>query len=129
MQNVFAALVLALFSHAAQAAAPPPGNAERGAAIYERCIACHSLARNRTGPKHCGLIGRAAGSQEGYRYSEALRAWGKVWDAETLDVFLENPRATVPGTKMTYAGVKNAQERADLIAYLIRETGPGGACP
>jgi cytochrome c len=120
---------LGLLSLAAQAAAPPPADAERGAVIYERCIACHSLARNRTGPRHCRLIGRAAGTQEGYRYSKALRAWGKVWSAETLDVFLENPRRTVPGTKMTYAGVKDASERADLIAYLIRETGPNGACP
>ena len=105
------------------------GDADRGAKIYERCIACHSLTRNRSGPRHCGLIGRAAGTQEGYRYSKAMRTWGKVWTPETLDEFLENPRRTVPRTRMGYAGVKDAGERADLIAYLIRENSPGGSCP
>ncbi len=105
------------------------GDADRGAKIYERCIACHSLARNRTGPKHCGMIGRVAGTQKGYRYSKAMRAWGKVWTPESLDEFLENPRRTVPRTRMGYAGVKDAGERANLIAYLIRENGPGGSCP
>jgi cytochrome c len=108
--------------------AAPRGDAARGAALYDRCIACHSLERNRTGPKHCGLFDRAAGGAEGYRYSKAMRDWGQRWTAESLDTFLENPRKTVPGTRMTYAGVKDAQERADLIAYLMRENAPGGVC-
>jgi cytochrome c len=110
------------------ALAAPRGDAQSGAALYDRCIACHSLERNRTGPKHCGLFDRAAGEAEGYRYSKALRDWGERWTAESLDIFLENPRKVVPGTRMTYAGVKDAQERADLIAYLMRENAPGGIC-
>jgi cytochrome c len=104
------------------------GDPARGAEIYGRCIACHSLTRNRTGPKHCGLFGRTAGTQAGYRYSNAMRESGIVWTEETLNAFLENPRAAVPSTKMGYAGIKDAQERADLIAYLKHANEPGGAC-
>lgn len=104
---------------AAAAAASPPGDAGRGAEIYERCQACHALARNRTGPKHCGLLGRAAGTAPGFfGYSEALKDSGIVWSVESLDRFLADPLGTVPGTRMGYAGVKESQERADLIAFL-----------
>ena len=99
-------------------ATPPQGDAGRGEVIYERCQACHSLQRNRSGPRHCGLIGRQAGSLEGYTYSPALKASGLVWSENTLDRFLENPFNVVPGTRMGYAGVKDPQERADLIAFL-----------
>jgi cytochrome c len=101
-------------------AAPLDGDAERGRQIYERCQACHSLERNRSGPKHCGLAGRKAAGVEGYRYSRALQEAGIVWSAETLDRFLEDPLGTVPGTRMAYAGVKDGQERADLIAFLLQ---------
>ena len=84
-----------------------------------RCQACHALERNRTGPKHCGLIGRTAGTAPGFRgYSAALKGSGIVWSAESLDRFLADPLGTVPGTRMGYAGVKDPQERADLIAFL-----------
>lgn len=109
-------MLLALL--ALPAAALPDGDAQRGAAVYERCQACHSLNRNRTGPKHCGLIGRRAGGVEGFTYSRALRNSGIRWNAESLDRFLENPFKAVPGTRMGYAGVKDPQERADLIAFL-----------
>jgi cytochrome c len=91
---------------------------ERGEALYERCQACHSLERNRTGPKHCGLIGRRAGSLPGIEYSPAMRGWGIVWTRENLDRFLADPPGTLPGTTMGYAGIEDAGERADLIAYL-----------
>ena len=100
------------------AAALPEGDATRGKMIYERCQACHSLQRNRSGPKHCGLLGRKAGSLDGYSYSRALKDSGIVWSRETLDRFLENPFEAVPGTRMGYAGVKEPQARADLIAVL-----------
>lgn len=98
------------------------GDPAKGEAIYKRCGGCHSIDRNRVGPKHLGLFGRKAGSVEGFNYSQAMRDSGIVWDETTLDKFLENPRGMVPGTKMTYAGVKDAQERADLIAYLKQAT-------
>ena len=89
-----------------------------GAQVYERCAACHSLERDRTGPRHCGLIGRRAGSIPGFDYSEAMRASGITWDEATLDRFLEAPTRAVPGTSMGYAGVDDERDRRDLIAYL-----------
>lgn len=114
-----AVLLLSALPAAAAPAGEAAGNPERGAAIYERCQACHSLERNRSGPKHCGLLGRAAGAAAGFGgYSAALEHSGIVWTAESLDRFLADPRGAVPGTRMGYAGVKDAQERADLIAFL-----------
>ena len=110
--------VAALLAASAPVPAAAPGDAARGGAIYERCQACHSLTRNRTGPKHCGLLGRAAGGVEGYGYSKALRESGITWTPESLDRFIENPFEAVPGTRMGYAGVQDPQERADLIAFL-----------
>ena len=105
------------------------GDPMRGAAIYERCGGCHSLERNRTGPRHCGLFGRKAGVVPGFHYSPAMKQSGIVWSRETLDKFLENPRKDVPGTAMTYAGIKDAKERADVIAYLERANADKTECP
>ena len=100
------------------AAALAAGNPQAGAAIYERCAACHSLAHDRAGPRHCGLFGRRAGSVPDYPYSDALKRSGLVWNEQALDRFLANPLRAVPGTSMGYAGVSDDEERADLIAYL-----------
>ena len=86
------------------------GNAQRGEDIYTRCLACHALAHNRVGPRHCGLFGRKAGSVPNYAYSTAMKKYGITWNEEALDRFLENPLKTVPGTKMGYAGVKRRQD-------------------
>ena len=104
------------------------GDANSGAEIYQRCLACHSLEHNRSGPRHCGLFGRPAGSLSGYPYSKAMKASGVVWDESSLDRFLENPLKAMPGTKMAYAGVKDPQERADLIAYLRQATRDPAVC-
>jgi cytochrome c len=109
------------------ATAAASGDAARGAQIYERCAACHSLERDRTGPKHCGLFGRRAGSLPGFEFSPALRSSGILWDERTLDRFLAAPTKVVPGTSMGYAGVDDPRERADLIAYLKR-AGDSPAC-
>jgi len=112
-------LPVILLLSASLAAAVPAGDPQRGTAVYERCQACHALDRNRTGPKHCGLIGRPAGTVPEFRgYSDALKTSGIVWDRASLDRFLADPLGTVPGTRMGYAGVKDPQERADLIAFL-----------
>lgn len=105
-------------SDAAPAAAPIEGDPARGEQVYAMCIGCHSLEVDRTGPRHCGLVGRHAASVPGFEYSDALVASGLVWDVSTLDRFLADPMATVPGTKMTFAGVKDDAERRDLIAWL-----------
>ncbi len=94
------------------------GDAARGQEVYARCAACHSLAVDRTGPRHCGLIGRKAGTVAGFIYSNSMRRSGIVWSRRTLDRFLADPLRAVPGTAMGYDGVKDASERADLIAYL-----------
>jgi cytochrome c len=98
------------------------GDARAGEAIYARCLACHALAYDRTGPRHCGLFGRRAGSVPGFAYSTAMQASGIVWNTGTLERFLADPMATVPGTAMGYAGIPDARERADLIAYLAEAT-------
>jgi cytochrome c len=94
------------------------GDAKRGEPIYARCAACHALEYDRTGPRHCGLLGRTAGTVQGFAYSSALKRSGIVWSAATLDRFLADPMRAVPGTSMGYDGVKDARERSDLIAYL-----------
>jgi len=94
------------------------GNAMHGQQIYEsRCIACHSPDANRVGPMHRGLFGRKAGSVAGYAYSKALKGTDFVWNEETLDKWLTNPQAFVPGQKMNFK-VASPQDRADVIAYL-----------
>lgn len=100
-----------------------------GEELYGRCLACHAIGANRTGPQHCGLFGRKAGTAPGFDgYSQAMRASGIVWNARTLDRFLKEPLAVVPKTFMTYAGVTEAADRADLIAWLAEATKPGEAC-
>ena len=103
-------------------AALAAGDPAAGEAVYSRCLGCHALEYNRTGPKHCGLIGRYAGSAAGYEYSPAMKSSGVVWNEKTLDRFLADPPGTVPGTTMTYAGVPQAKDRADLIAYLEQQS-------
>ena len=93
-------------------------DAERGKELYARCEACHALAYDRVGPRHCGLAGRRAASVPGFAYSDAMKKSGITWTAKTLDRFLADPARVVPGTTMTYAGVPDAKDRADLIAYL-----------
>lgn len=116
MLRVALAAALALSVGAAEAA----GDAKRGEQLYARCAACHALAYDRVGPRHCGVIGRRAGSIEGFEYSAAMKKSGIVWNAKTLDRFLAAPMQRVPGTTMTYAGVADAEERADLVAYLAQ---------
>mgnify|MGYP006175239305 CR=1 FL=1 len=105
-------------------AALAAGDPAAGEAVYSRCQGCHALEYNRTGPKHCGLLGRRAGSVPGFDYSPAMKRSALVWNEKTLDRFLSAPLRTLPGTTMTYAGVPEAGERADLIAYLKQQSCP-----
>jgi cytochrome c len=110
----------------AQAADPVAG--ER---IFKRCLACHMVgedAKPRVGPVLNGLIGRKAGTYEGFKYTEANRNSGIVWDEATLTEYLRNPRAKIPGTSMAFPGIKKDEEIADLIAYL-KQFGPDGKPP
>lgn len=102
-------------------AALAAGDPAAGEAVYSRCQGCHSVEYNRTGPRHCGVVGRRAGSVPGFGYSPAMKRSKLVWNEKTLNRFLADPPKTVPGTTMTYAGVDDPKERADLIAYLERQ--------
>jgi len=93
------------------------GDPSRGKTLYQACQACHSIDENDLGPKHRGVVGRRAGSIEDYAYSAALKSSGLTWDEATLDRWLTNPSALVPGTKMFFQ-VGDGQNRADIIAYL-----------
>lgn len=114
---------------AATEALDDPAALRRGEQVYSRCVACHAIEANRTGPQHCGLFGRQAGTAPGYdAYSPAMRHAKIVWDDRSLDRFLQAPTEFLPGTAMGYAGVKDARERADLIAWLRVATRAGEAC-
>jgi cytochrome c len=112
------AVMLAALMALAAAQAEADGDAMHGQQIYEsRCIACHSPDANRVGPMHRGVFGRKAGSLVDYTYSKALKGAAFVWNDETLDKWLTNPQAFVPGQKMNFK-VPKAEDRADVIAYL-----------
>lgn len=97
------------------------GDAERGALIYDsRCIGCHSLAANRIGPRHDDVFGREIGALDDFDYSEALQKAGGTWDRASLDLWLADPEAYLPGQRMNVM-VSEPQDRADLIAFLRRE--------
>jgi len=119
--RLLAGPILAFAAGAAVAATK--GDPKAGEEIYSRCLACHALASDRVGPRHCGLFGRRAGSVKGFEYSDAMKRYKVVWNEKTLDHFLANPLKVVPGTNMTYAGVSDPRERADLIAYLKEANG------
>ncbi len=96
-------------------------DAAAGAKVFKtQCTVCHSpvAGKNLVGPSLFGIVGRQAGSAPGFHYSAANKGSGVTWDAATLDKYLPNPRAFIHGTTMSYAGLKNDTQRADLIAYL-----------
>lgn len=96
------------------------GDPARGQRIFAQCATCHSLDAgvNRVGPSLHGIIGRPAGQVAGFRYSDANRNSGITWSEQELFNYLENPRARVPGTIMAFVGLRNPQQRADVIAYI-----------
>jgi len=94
------------------------GDPLHGKAIYEsRCMACHSLDRSRIGPAHRGVFGRHAARVADFDYSPALRSSSVIWNAHTLDRWLTNPEAFIPGQKMGFS-VPDPRDRADVIAFL-----------
>lgn len=90
-----------------------------GEKVFGKCKACHKVdGSDGTGPHLNGVVGRAVGSAAGYGYSDAMASHGGNWDAVALDAFLTAPKTAVPGTKMSFAGLPKAEDRANLIAYL-----------
>ena len=96
------------------------GNAAAGQRVFMQCRTCHAIEAgvNRVGPSLHGIVGRHSGIMPGYTYSAANKNSGKTWDEATLFAYLENPRAYIPGTKMSFVGLRNPQQRVDVIAYL-----------
>lgn len=96
-----------------------------GARQFRRCQSCHTLnegGRHTVGPNLHGIMGRAAASAEGFSYSRQLTEAGLTWNVETLDAWIENPRALVPGNRMSFVGLRDAADRRDVIGYLAVET-------
>lgn len=125
-RSAFAAWMLGGLMVAATAApAAAEGDPDKGKKVFNQCRACHSLepGQHRVGPSLAGMWGREAGTAEGFtRYSDPMKEADVVWDAQTLDAYLADVRGYIPGNRMTYPGVRNADQRADLIAYLKQET-------
>ncbi len=117
------AIGVVLGSTGASAALHSP-EVERGARMFRFCASCHSLKAGefRVGPPLAGVIGRRAGAVAGYRYSNALRQSGILWNATTLDAWLANPKKFVPGNRMRFSGIRNDRARAALIAFLETAT-------
>ena len=108
--------IMALFSSA---------SAAEGAKVFKKCAACHSIKEdgaNKIGPALWGVLGRAAGSVPGYKYSKAMAAHGKNWSFEEMNGFLIKPKDWIKGTKMSFVGLKNAKDRAAVILYMNENT-------
>jgi cytochrome c len=103
-------------------AARADGDAARGEVRFQECAACHKLdaGANAIGPSLHGIFSRKAGELGDFRYSPAMKRSGIAWTPETLDRFITDPQAMVPGNRMPFAGIANAGDRADLIAYLSK---------
>ena len=105
-----------IFSSSADAA-----NAKKGEKTFRKCVACHSItkgARHKIGPNLFGIVGRPSGKALKYTYSKAIRSENLVWDESTLNDFIKNPKKLIEKTKMSFAGIRNDNQRANLIEYL-----------
>ena len=100
------------------------GDATAGKKVYNKCKTCHALeaGKKKLGPTLHGIIGRTAGTVEGYKYSDVMKESGIVWTEENIDAYLAKPKEFMPGNKMVFPGLKKDQQRADVIAYLKEAT-------
>jgi cytochrome c len=117
-------LIGAIVLVGAAAAARADGDPARGEKRFEECATCHTLERgvNNVGPSLFGLFGRKAGEIADFRYSPALKKSGITWTPQAFDTFIADPQKQVPGNRMPFAGMPDAGDRADLIAYLQKAT-------
>ena len=100
-------------------------SAANGEKIFKKCLSCHSIAKegkNKIGPKLFGVLGRQAGSISDYKYSKAMASHGKIWSLDEMNNFLIKPKDWIKGTKMSFAGLKKAKDRAAVILYMNENT-------
>jgi cytochrome c len=118
--RIFAGSLLAVAAVTPAAALAQAGDAVKGKVVFARCALCHDVkpGPKKMGPALNGLFGRTSGTIAGFTYSPAMQKAKIRWDAKTLDAFLAKPSAVVPGNRMAFAGVPQAADRANLIAYL-----------
>lgn len=102
----------------ADSISPAEADIAAGKEIYTQCIGCHAPDFHRTGPKHCGILGRSAGTQKGFKYTTAMVDSNIVWTKESLEKFLLAPLKMIPGTSMGYVGIASIQERKQLVSFL-----------
>ncbi len=128
--TVFAVLISYLLAsqHIAYSETSIEADIIAGQGIYTQCSGCHAPDYHRTGPKHCGIIGRLAGSQLEFEYTTAMKNANIVWTKDTLDQFLKAPLEMISGTSMGYAGIASIQEREQLIAFLSSLTESNPVC-
>ena len=120
MKALNLALALAAATVLISSTAFADGDADKGKKVFNKCKACHSLdaGKNKIGPSLHGIFGRKAGTEEGFKYSDAMKNSGITWSEDTLSEYLADPKGKVPGNKMAFVGLKKEDDRADLIAYL-----------
>jgi cytochrome c len=99
------------------------GDAAKGKRVFVKCMSCHTVqaGQNRVGPTLYGIVGRDAGTVDGFAYSDANKNSGITWTEPVMFAYLENPQEYIPGTKMIFPGLPSEQDRADVIAYLKSE--------
>jgi cytochrome c len=119
IDRVLAAAIALLLIAASTEDANAAGDPTKGQEVFAKCSACHAKDKsNRMGPGLLGVVGRQAGTVQGFHYSRAMRTANMVWDDKSLDAFIAAPQKAVPGTVMPFAGLADQQQRTDLIAYL-----------
>ena len=117
MRGILVAVTIALAGAQSVAA---EGDAAAGEKVFKKCAACHAVdeGKKKVGPTMFGVWGREVGAVDGYKYSTAMGEAGFVWDEEHLSGFLASPKKYLPGTKMSFPGIKKQEQISDLLAYL-----------